>query len=246
MFILQKKSLKFSVLVFSIFLISCFLGAEAQKFKVGETKTYSIRKEGRDAGFCKFKVEKKEKNFWHIEGETYFELEKDKIKHYKEKLVLSSNLSPISYSLEILSDPKPIKSIEAKVLEEKIFLTYTFKSGENIIKDEKSIPLPVGNLAILDADVIEHIVILFKKYDFATAQKQELFGFNARYGNIGKLTLIYNGRKLLKIGERQYNCHNVSVQMEGQNILEGWIEVKSGDILKVGDPNGILEIIIKQ
>jgi len=237
------------IAAFSVFLIlmsllnTIFEAKELKRFREGETKSYSIKKAGVEAGYSKFKVNKVEKGFYLIEGETYFELSKERgiIKHFKEKLTLSRELRPVNYSLEILSHPQPIKSVEANVMGDSITLTYSITSGEGIIKDEKKVSVPAGNLAILDSDVIEHLIILFKKYDFSAKKEQEIISFNPLAGGAsGKLLLVFSGRESIKIGDRDYQCHRVSVQLEGKNFFNGWIEVKSGDVLKVADSSGIL------
>lgn len=212
-----KNHFSLSILYF----LMLFFFFDGLRLRGDETKTYSIKMAGTDAGFCKLRIARKEKGLFLIEGETYFELSKKegKIKHFREKLILSSDFTPVDYYLEVLSHPKPIKSVEAKVKGQVIYLTYTFQSGDKLIKDERKVDIPPGNLAILDADVIEHFIILFKKYNLQKKEKQEIVNFNAQYGNAGKVQLVYKGREKIKISNKEYICSHISMEIEGKSFF---------------------------
>lgn len=246
----MKIFTKLLMIILFSFILSSIIGSDVtQKLKVGEVNSYSIRFKGNDAGFCKFIVEKKQNDLYIIKGETYFEVDLARgiIYHFRERLLLSSkDLIPHEYFLEVLRSPQPVQSIEAKIKPNLATIIYTLKSGENIIKDEKKIEIPNENLVIVDSNVVEHSIFLIKKYDFRKKDPQEIISLNAQAGQTGKLFLINKGKENVKINDKEYSTYHISVQIENISAFEGWVDIKSQDVLKVTDSKGILEITLSK
>jgi hypothetical protein len=246
---MKVKNAVMRMFLFTLLSVNFMASVTSENLRPDVTKSYLIRFQGKDAGFCKFSVEKEQANLYLIKGETYFEVDLARgiIYHFKEKLLLSSTeLNPHEYTLEVLSSPQPIKLIEAKITPNFANITYTIKAGENMVKDEKKVSIPNNNLTIIDSNVVEHGIFLINKYDFRKKDPQQIISLNVQSGQIGKLLLTNKGKETLKINTKEYYCFHISVQIENINAFEGWIDEKSHDVLKFADSQGILEVIISK
>ncbi|MFQ6087747.1 MAG: transglutaminase domain-containing protein [Candidatus Methanofastidiosia archaeon] len=190
---------------------------EKEYLEIGEEKYYALIFDEKNIGYTHYKVkDKTEKGFYVVEAETLIDvtlLGTPKKMHYVSEEHFDKNLFPKYYKVDISAGEEKTQ-IECDFEENKV-LERILSGGE---KTEEEIEL-LKNTYILDSNMFEHYVFLFKTMELVENTVFERKIFSPQLLTTFDVEFNVGNKEKIKIDEKECICFLVDANILGQKHI---------------------------
>jgi len=234
----MKNKNTMATLCLFVLIAASFLSLNAQSdkyFRESERKTYILRIEDLQRGYCTFELNKDDDRYvMRSENVLYITIPETV---FREKSEFSLQLQPFKYNLKMNSG-KVTRNLDVEFTEEKALLKETF--GRN----SKNFEWDTGkDFEILDNNVMNHWYVLFKKFFGLEKDEAELKVVVPAIKNNVTVKLKKTGTEIITIEEKKYSVLRIEGELLSKSKFFGWVNAENGDLITFSLPDQKFELV---